>query len=75
METIWSPAFVRCCNCFARIVGNILSFGCLLSESAMLSEKHMLFVTNNATKSRRNYKKKFDSLGVQAEVVSKASCP
>lgn len=29
----------------------------------------MLFVTNNATKSRKNYKKKFDSLGVEAHVV------
>ncbi|VDB96671.1 unnamed protein product [Peniophora sp. CBMAI 1063] len=30
--------------------------------------KHILFVTNNATKSRANYKKKFDKLGIQAEV-------
>ncbi|EIM87074.1 2-phosphoglycolate phosphatase [Stereum hirsutum FP-91666 SS1] len=30
--------------------------------------KHILFVTNNATKSRKNYKKKFDKLGIQAEV-------
>lgn len=33
-------------------------------------EKHIIFVTNNATKSRRSYKGKFDKLGVQAEVVS-----
>ena len=32
------------------------------------SEKHILFVTNNATKSRRQYKAKFDSLGVTASV-------
>lgn len=32
-------------------------------------EKSVLFVTNNATKSRKNYKKKFDSLGVEAHVV------
>lgn len=32
-------------------------------------EKSVLFVTNNATKSRVNYKKKFDSLGVEAHVV------
>jgi len=31
-------------------------------------KKHIIFVTNNATKSRRNYKKKFDKLEVQAEV-------
>lgn len=30
--------------------------------------KRIIFVTNNATKSRKNYKKKFDRLGVQAEV-------
>jgi len=31
--------------------------------------KRVLFVTNNATKSRRNYKKKFDGLGIEAHVV------
>jgi len=30
--------------------------------------KHIIFVTNNATKSRKNYKGKFDKLGIQAEV-------
>lgn len=30
----------------------------------------MLFVTNNATKSRKSYKTKFDKLGVEAHVVS-----
>lgn len=35
-------------------------------------DKHVLFVTNNATKSRKNYKKKFDKLEIQAEVVSNA---
>ena len=29
----------------------------------------MLFVTNNATKSRKSYKTKFDKLGVEAHVV------
>ena len=33
-----------------------------------------MFVTNNATKSRKNYKKKFDSLGVEAHVVRLLSC-
>ena len=28
-----------------------------------------MFVTNNATKSRVNYKKKFDQLGVEAHAV------
>lgn len=32
-------------------------------------EKNVLFVTNNATKSRRSYKTKFDQLGVEAHVV------
>lgn len=32
------------------------------------SGKKIFFVTNNATKSRKNYKKKFDQLGVEAQV-------
>ena len=32
-------------------------------------DKKVVFVTNNATKSRRSYKSKFDQLGVQAHVV------
>jgi len=32
--------------------------------------KKVVFVTNNATKSRRSYKGKFDQLGVQAHVAS-----
>ncbi|KAF8915431.1 HAD-like domain-containing protein [Mucidula mucida] len=31
-------------------------------------KKTVLFVTNNATKSRKNYRKKFDQLGVEAHV-------
>lgn len=42
-----------------------------LIKAAVPSEKDILFVTNNATKSRAKYKGKFDKLGVQAEVV----CP
>lgn len=34
------------------------------------AEKRIIFVTNNATKSRAKYKGKFDKLGVQADVVS-----
>ena len=33
-------------------------------------DKKVVFVTNNATKSRRSYKSKSDVLGVQAHVVS-----
>lgn len=32
--------------------------------------KQLVFVTNNSTKSRADYKKKFDKLGIPAEVVS-----
>jgi len=32
-------------------------------------DKSVIFVTNNATKSRKNYKKKFDRLGIDATVV------
>ncbi|TFY57784.1 hypothetical protein EVJ58_g6808, partial [Rhodofomes roseus] len=31
-------------------------------------KKRILFVTNNATKSRKSYKKKFDQLGLEAQV-------
>ena len=31
--------------------------------------KTVMFITNNATKSRAEYKTKFDKLGIQAEVV------
>ena len=33
-------------------------------------KKRIFFVTNNATKSRKSYKKKFDQLGLEANVVS-----
>jgi len=41
-------------------------------DSASLSgqDKKVVFVTNNATKSRKKYKMKFDQLGVEAHVVS-----
>jgi len=32
-------------------------------------EKSVVFVTNNATKSRNNYIKKFEKLGIEAHVV------
>ncbi|KAI0287186.1 Haloacid dehalogenase-like hydrolase-domain-containing protein [Russula brevipes] len=32
-------------------------------------KKRVLFVTNGAAKSRHNYKKKFDGLGIEAHVV------
>ena len=33
------------------------------------SDKKTIFVTNNATKSRQSYKKKFDDLGLEVHVV------
>jgi Haloacid dehalogenase-like hydrolase len=39
------------------------------SGSRCALEKNVIFVTNNATKSRQSYKEKFDKLGVQAKVV------
>ena len=35
--------------------------------------KTVMFITNNATKSRAEYKTKFDKLGVEAHVVSSPS--
>jgi len=37
-------------------------------EMLRRQNKSIIFVTNNATKSRRNYKKKFDGLGIDATV-------
>jgi len=31
--------------------------------------KQLVFVTNNSTKSRADYKKKFDSMGIPCKVV------
>jgi len=41
-------------------------------DSVSLSgqDKKIVFVTNNATKSREKYKTKFDQLGIEAHVVS-----
>jgi len=39
-------------------------------SSCTSKEKQVVFVTNNATKSRKSYKTKFDQLGVEAHVVS-----
>jgi hypothetical protein len=39
-----------------------LRYGCYVG-------KQILFVTNNASKSRKSYKTKFDNLGVEASVV------
>ena len=36
-----------------------------------ISGKQLVFVTNNSTKSRADYKKKFDKLGIPAEAVCK----
>lgn len=33
--------------------------------------KQLVFVTNNSTKSRSDYKKKFDKVGIAANEVSK----
>ncbi len=39
-------------------------------EKLRRSNKQIVFVTNNASKSRRAYLKKFEVLGIQAELVS-----
>ena len=43
---------------------------CPPSPQQILSGKEIIFVTNNATTSRKNYKKKFDKLNIEAHVVS-----
>lgn len=36
----------------------------------VLAGKQLVFVTNNSTKSRADYKKKFDKMGITAQEVS-----
>lgn len=39
-------------------------------DTHKMTGKQLVFVTNNSTKSRADYKKKFDKLGIPAEVVN-----
>ena len=39
------------------------------AKRAFGSGKQLVFVTNNSTKSRADYKKKFDSMKIPAKVV------
>ena len=60
------------CGITVRPLSVFRSRDCVLMcglPNCAAQEKSVLFVTNNATKSRKNYKKKFDSLGVEAHVV------
>ena len=42
-----------------------------MASTDQTTGKQLVFVTNNSTKSRADYKKKFDKLGIPAEVVSR----
>lgn len=59
----------RSFNYSGIIVCTLVLLSCAINQLRCGPEKSVLFVTNNATKSRVNYKKKFDSLGVEAHVV------
>jgi 4-nitrophenyl phosphatase len=58
-------------NQSARLIPSGLCDVCLLIFLLSLGgpDKSIVFVTNNATKSRKNYKNKFDKLGIDATVV------
>jgi ribonucleotide monophosphatase NagD (HAD superfamily) len=43
----------------------------ILHTNKPTAGKQLVFVTNNSTKSRADYKKKFEKLGIPAEVVRK----
>jgi 4-nitrophenyl phosphatase len=45
------------------------------TDSSLSVGKNILFVTNNAKKSREMYKKAFDGFGIQASVVSLGVAP
>ena len=67
---IWSKGSLKCWICYAVEV--CLLYGSVFTHPSynLSKDKKVVFVTNNATKSRRSYKSKFDQLGVQAHVVS-----
>ena len=41
----------------------------MLNACLQISGKQLVFVTNNSTKSRADYKKKFDKVGIEAYEV------
>ena len=45
--------------------GRVVSF-----DLIVVTGKQLVFVTNNSTKSRADYKKKFDKMGITAHEVS-----
>jgi len=49
----------------------MIDMSIIRSHLPILTDKKVVFVTNNATKSRKSYKTKFDQLGVEAHVVSR----
>lgn len=61
-----------CSDQKVRATGYTLRFSrnCLIFEDLCIVGKNILFVTNNAKKSREMYKKAFDGFGIQASVVS-----
>lgn len=54
---VFSVSFIEC-----------MDMGCQFTQG--ISGKQVVFVTNNSTKSRADYKKKLDAMGIPAEVVS-----
>lgn len=42
---------------------------CVKAADEISPGKQLVFVTNNSTKSRADYKKKFDKMGITASVV------
>ena len=70
---IWSKESLKCWICYAVEVcwSNFTDQPRLLQFTFIpKKDKKVVFVTNNAAKSRKSYKSKFDQLGVQTHVVS-----
>lgn len=48
---------------------------CVKAADGISPGKQLVFVTNNSTKSRADYKKKFDKMGITASVVCLDNVP
>lgn len=68
-ETTASPEQSRLWNCYGEMVRRNPPT-ITERETDSLLDKQVVFVTNNSTKSRADYRKKLETLGIPSTVVS-----